>query len=272
MRKTFTLLTAILGFTQISQSQVGATAPDFTVTDIDGVTHNLYEYLDAGKVVIVDVSATWCGPCWGYHEAHFLEDIQTMYGPDGTDQVRVIFYEGDSQTTMADLQGNTGASQGDWISGTNYPIVNESPVTLNMNIWAPLGFPTVNVIRPEDKEIVEDLWNQWAQNPGNDAAALDAMEAVIMGAVGVKENSNATWSVYPNPTSGQIRISADQISGNQVQFDVTNALGQIVYSQQIKSNDLQNTSTIDLSNLASGNYVIRLIDEKSILTKNISIQ
>lgn len=39
----------------------GKPAPDFTVTDIDGVKHSLSEY--RGKNVIVNFWATWCPPC-----------------------------------------------------------------------------------------------------------------------------------------------------------------------------------------------------------------
>lgn len=37
--------------------------PDFTGTDLNGVSHHLYAYLDSGYTVFLDVSATWCGPC-----------------------------------------------------------------------------------------------------------------------------------------------------------------------------------------------------------------
>jgi len=42
----------------------GSIAPDFTLTDINGNTHHLYEYLDQGKTVFIDFWATHCPYCW----------------------------------------------------------------------------------------------------------------------------------------------------------------------------------------------------------------
>ena len=70
------------------------TAPDFNVTDIDGNQHQLYaDILDQGLIAVIDVSATWCGPCWSLYTSNALEELHEAYGPDGTNQLRVIFYE-----------------------------------------------------------------------------------------------------------------------------------------------------------------------------------
>ena len=56
---TLALCATTIGFSQLPN---GSVAPDFTITDIEGEEHNLYSYLDSGYAVIIDFSATWCGP------------------------------------------------------------------------------------------------------------------------------------------------------------------------------------------------------------------
>lgn len=131
----------------------GSVAPDFTVTDIDGTTHNLYSYLDAGYTVVMDVSATWCGPCWSYHQSGALEDLYVNHGPAGypgvsastTDDVMVLWIEGDASTTLADIQGTGTNTQGDWTAGTQFPIIDNA--SLN-GPYAIAYFPTIYTICP----------------------------------------------------------------------------------------------------------------------------
>jgi Secretion system C-terminal sorting domain len=123
----------------------GYLAPDFTATDLSGNTHVLSDILAQGKTVIMDISATWCSPCWSFHNSGVLEDVWELYGPDGTDEMMVLFVEGDGSTNLADLQGNTQASQGNWIQGTQYPIIDNAGIADDYQISY---FPTVYGICP----------------------------------------------------------------------------------------------------------------------------
>ena len=38
-------------------------APDFTVSDINGNSHTVYDYLDSGYVVVLELMSVTCGHC-----------------------------------------------------------------------------------------------------------------------------------------------------------------------------------------------------------------
>ena len=143
-------------FAQLSN---GSIAPDFELTDLNGTTHKLYEdYTDLGYTVFLDFSAIWCSPCWSYHQTHALKDVYENHGPSGypgvspntTNDVMVFFIEGQGGT-LAELNGGSG-SQGDWVSGTTYPIIPTYSGTNSTSIASAysIGYwPTVYQVCPD---------------------------------------------------------------------------------------------------------------------------
>jgi hypothetical protein len=134
---TIVVFVTLFAFSAFSQLPNGSTAPDWTMMDINGVEHHLYEYLEDGYTVVIDFSATWCGPCWSYHNSGALEELYINHGPAGmpnvspntTDDVMVFMIEGDANTTSADLNGTGSSTTGDWVTGTPYPIIDDASMT-----------------------------------------------------------------------------------------------------------------------------------------------
>jgi hypothetical protein len=127
----------------------GCIAPDFSATDINGGSWHLYDLLDAGKTVFIDISATWCGPCWNYHTSGALEGVYNTYGPPGTDEAMVFFIEGDGSTNLACLTSSVGcnsSTQGNWVAGTPYPIIDDASIA---NAYDISYFPTIYMITPD---------------------------------------------------------------------------------------------------------------------------
>jgi hypothetical protein len=152
MKRILLAISAAFTFaTASAQLPSGSLAPNFTATDINGTTHNLYEYLQQGYTVVMDVSAAWCGPCWSYHTSGALETLHEEHGVANGGDVIVIFVEGESTNSLAQIQGsstgNTYATftQGDWTAGTNYAIIDNASIA---NLYEITYFPTVFTICP----------------------------------------------------------------------------------------------------------------------------
>lgn len=132
-------------------------------TVITDTVCTIYEHTNAGKAVIMDVSAVWCAPCWSYHTGHALKTLFEANGPaPGTNEVMVYYVEGD-EGTIAQLNGGTG-SQGNWVTGTPYPILPTiAPNNSQVNTDYAIGyFPTVYLICPD--RMVTEIGQETAAN------------------------------------------------------------------------------------------------------------
>jgi Secretion system C-terminal sorting domain len=141
----FSLLITASAFAQMPS---GSIAPNFTGVDINGNSWNLYDILNSGKSVIMDVSATWCGPCWAYHQSGALEQLYDAHGPAGDDKLMVLWVEGDPTTNTSCLSGSAGCNnttQGNWVANTGFPIIDDATIG---DLYQIAYFPTIYLICP----------------------------------------------------------------------------------------------------------------------------
>ncbi len=138
-----------------------------TITGTDVVTGeqvDIFQWLDDDKVVIVDVFATWCGPCWSFHQSGMLEDLYDQYGPDGEDVLRIVGAEADNTTTQADLEGTGTNTTGDWLDGVHYNMVDNASWASYFSVSY---YPSIFVIRPNKGvfHMYGDEYRQFINDP-----------------------------------------------------------------------------------------------------------
>lgn len=139
-------------------------APDFTITTSDGVQRQLYpDYVNQGKVVVVEMFFTTCPPC-NAHAPFFQTLYQSMQAAHpgkveflllsvlGTDtNVKVQQYRTSKNMTMPGA-GSDGGSQ------------TALQPYQSGQFGQYLGTPTFFIISPDDGEVIFDVRGTSAQN------------------------------------------------------------------------------------------------------------
>lgn len=139
-----------------ARAQAPATAENFLLTDITGVEHELYSYLDEGYAVLLIAGAAWSAASWELNQSGVMTALYEAHGPAGqpgvaeetTDDIMVIFAEADLDTDEAALFGSGPFTQGDWTEGADYPLINLSSTAVLAG-YGISGFPAGRLICPD---------------------------------------------------------------------------------------------------------------------------
>lgn len=121
-------------------------APDFTIEDLQGVTHSLSDY--KGKVLVINFWATWCPPC-----VKEMPSLQQAW-----EQLR-----GEDIAVLAINMGEQKQAIEGFIQ--KYPV--ELPILLDKEFdmadaWSVTGLPTTYVVDPEGQIVSQVIGErQW---------------------------------------------------------------------------------------------------------------
>ena len=241
MRIVFGLILFITSFTLFAQNPP---APDFTVTDTDGLTHTLYQdYLDQGYTVAIKMFFVACPPCnsiapsvqqeyeyWGsgQYDVQFFE-MTTMQFDDDND---VIGFKNNHGITFPSISAEGGSIQ----------VKNE----LTSGPWGPFfGTPSFYVISPE----------------GNVASGIN-----FAGLRGAIESTGAMGPNMTTPTTSfsmSITDAANNLNVNNVELFITDSEN-IDFNNPIDLDDYTTIEDIleDYPNISNPSFTFKKSDDQ----------
>jgi hypothetical protein len=79
----------------------------------------------------------------------------------------------------------------------------------------------------------------------------------------IEENGVGEIKLYPNPTNGDLNISAEGMQ----RITVINTLGQVVYDQNANSDN----EVVDMSRFDAGIYMVRIMTDNGMTTQRVSV-
>ena len=217
------------------------TATNFITNDCNGISHHLFNELDAGNVIVI----CWvmpCNPCATY--AEYASDAVESFATSHPGRVKYYLADDYANSTCSYLTG--------WAS--NYNIAADaffSNTDLDMLDYGTIGMPKVVVLGKNTHTIYYNKNDNKITQIGVENAITLALNSSTV--IDEHTENNLNLTVYPNPTIGAINVEYN--SQNPVQFHVINMLGQNVLSQN--TNNTKNT-TIDVSSLAKGLYFLHM--------------
>ncbi|MEM9053324.1 MAG: hypothetical protein AAGC47_14820, partial [Bacteroidota bacterium] len=134
----------------------GSLAPNFEVVDLNGESHQLYDYLAEEHFVVIYFMATWSESSWSYHNGAMngsngegaLIGLHEAHSVENGGDVIVLMVEGDPSTNAYCLTADPACNfttHGNWAQDTPFPVIESTYVA---DLFEITDFPQVLTICP----------------------------------------------------------------------------------------------------------------------------
>lgn len=231
-----------------------ATCPDFTITTTDGVVRNLYTVLNAGKAVLLDQFYTTCSYCQTY--APIIDDAYVNHGSGAGDIEFWGIDQGDTDAEVIAYKATYGVSN-PCASGTQGGgnAADAALISANGNFT---GYPTYSIVCP-NKTVSWDVNYPPSVNGFNTYFTNCGVTAIAE-----QENGIKLDRVFPVPATDQVNFEITVDVPGNIQFEIYDIMGQLVYSHQADYTNGVFVINVDVTSFANGAYVVKMIKSDTI--------
>jgi thiol-disulfide isomerase/thioredoxin len=234
-------------------------ANDFTITTTDGITRNLYNTLDSGKTVFIDLFYTTCSWCQTY--APVIEEI---YQNSGAGESNIVFWGisnnlNDPDDVIDQYRSNFNVSNP--CAGPDGGGTTAHTIVIAGQEF--LGWPTYCVVCPDRTMYFDPCYPPTVTGFDPFFESCGAFTGVEEDRPG--EPISGIGSIYPNPTTDRLNIEVMSITANPVTLELYNLLGMKVSSYFFETTSGNQTLIIPVDLLPSGTYFLKLIQENQLV-------
>jgi hypothetical protein len=262
MKNLFTFL-VLLGLMMPVSAQTPLTvAEDFTVTDLDGISFNLFTTLNSGKYVVLDFYYCSCVPC-----QLNTPKVQFAYQYFGCNTSNVVFYSidtGDNDAACRLFEENYQS-----LPGNRFPSVSgvEGGGTAVCSAYGINAYPTVILIAPDQNILERDIWP--IANGEYLAGVIEGHGGIPASCspVGLYESQNPVvmgfLNAFPNPVNRIFNLQFNVVDNTEISFEVYNQLGEKVLEKSSVNYSIgSNSVQLPVETLANGTYQVFLLSDK----------
>ncbi len=235
------------------------TAVDFTATDCNGNTINLFEILDRGQYVLIDFFYYNCGPC-----QKACPKLVEAYEALGCNEHDVFFME------ISYTDSDAKCQEWDEMFGVKYPTIGVDGGGLEIaDAYGIYTFPTVILISPRKSILIQDFpYFETGQDVVDKLTSSYIIEEYPCseepeepeepenpddGTIGYEELAEGSFKLYPNPASSYVRIVSD--INNEAEVKILDISGRCVKNVVIEN---LNDVTINIDDLDKGIYFMMI--------------
>lgn len=262
------ILRTATGYT-LKAKDNGDSSSDFMLVEITGDINTSYDVYLAGWDISTSAptNPTQCG---AIH--HPGGDIKKFSIPQNLNNGAMM--AGYSKFWLANWATATGATEQ---GSSGSPLFNKDKLIVGQ-----LYAGSSSCTNPTGWDLYGKLSNSWTNNntsdnskklkpwldPNNSGATTLQGQWMPGAPSGIAENNTTgSLNVHPNPTTGMITISGNFNAGNGV-CNVYDMMGTLVLSKNVNLND---ETTLNLSNLSQGAYLLEISDNSNIYRSKIII-